>query len=325
VAITALAVFFFVVEGDALTEGHARTRTQILNAARWALVIGLSWVLIPTAMSQAGPDRTTTVLGLAVLIAATILVPVRWFVQLGGRDPLWELRRIKTEVSLLANKVRLGKGAVSVARLEETIGRIGAIRTTATAELCDLLVAQVEDLIAGRESWNEAGRRSIRIDELSRNVWPHDMPPLEVDSGEATFRWGLYRLFGRMVEIGSAERTPASLLEYRNLMVSIAEFRRLDTFRFIDAVRQSADSWLANGVDGAPWIADYGLGALGPDGLDEVLKLWPRDAVMWGAHLDDDDLRALKEDMARHVEPAEPADDQTGEHDEPVAIGAWTP
>ncbi|HEX7491465.1 MAG TPA: hypothetical protein VF337_07155 [Candidatus Limnocylindrales bacterium] len=303
-AITALAIFFFVVEGDDLSEAHARTRTQVLSAARWAVVIACSWLLIPAATSQSGPDRVATVLGLALLIAVTILVPVRWFVQMGGRDPIWELRRTKTEVSLLANRVRLGKGTVPVSRLEETIARLRALRAPSTAELCDLLAAQVDDLMAGREAWNEAGRRSIRIDELSREIWPQDMPPYEVDADEATFSWRLYRHFGKMMELGSAVATPASLRRYRQLAVSIDEFRRPDTFRFIDAVLQSADRWLANPIEGAPWIDGYDFAALGPDGLEEVLKLWRRDAALWGAHLDDEDLSALQEDIARHAEAA---------------------
>jgi hypothetical protein len=302
VATTALAIFFFVAEGDGLSEAHARTRAQVLNAVRWAVVIALSWVLIPSAASQSGPDRVPTVVGLALLIGATILIPVRWFVQLGGRDPIWELRRTKTEVSLLANKVRLGKGAVPVSRLEETISHIRAIRTPSTAELCDLLAAQIDDLIAGRESWNEAGRRSIRIDELSREVWPYDVPPFEVHLDEATFFWRLYRHFGRMMEIGSVDATPDSLREFSELMVSLDEFRRSDTYRFVDAVLQSADRWLDNPIKDTPWIAGYDFEALGPDGLDEVLRLWRRDAVLWGAHLDDEDRLALKEDLARHAE-----------------------
>src|ERR1035437_2816734 len=169
-AISVLAFFFFIAEGDDLSEAHARTRAKVLNAFRWAIVIALSWLLIPSAASQTGPDRLGTVLGLALLIGATILIPVRWLVQLDGRVPVWALRRTKTEVSLLANKVRLGKGAVPVSRLEDTISHIRPSRTPSTAELCDLLASQIDDLIAGRESWNEAGRRSIRIDEISRAV-----------------------------------------------------------------------------------------------------------------------------------------------------------
>jgi len=262
------------------------------------------------------------VLGLALLIGATILIPVRWFVKLGGRDPIWELRRTKTEVSLLANKVRLGKGGVAVSRLEETSRRLRALRSPSTGELCDLMQAQLDDLIAGGESWNEAGRRSIRIDELSRRVWPADMPPLEVEAEEATFRWRLYRHFGRMMELGSEERTPESLRDYRVLLSMIDEYRRPDTFRFIDAVHQSADRWLASPVDGTPWIAGYDFQALGPQGQGEVRKLWRRDASFWGAHLDEEDIHAINEDLARRAEatsvaaPVAPERDVSGE---PVA------
>jgi hypothetical protein len=121
------------------------------------------------------------------------------------------------------------------------------------------------------------------------------------------------------------------------LLSSIGEYRRLDTSRFIDAVLQSADRWLANPAKGAPWITGYDFQALGPDGLDEVLKLWRRDAALWGAHLDDEDRRAIDEDLARHAEAAgapevaetvepdasdEPGESgDVGERDEPDASG----
>jgi hypothetical protein len=305
--ITVLAIFSFLAEGDGLAAGHVRVRTQILNILRWAIVITLSWALIPTAFVQPGSDRAATVIGLALLIGATMLIPVRWFVQLGGRQPTWELRRAKVELGVLTNRIRRDKGTVPTVRLRETIDRIEAIRAPDTVELCDLMIWQLDDLIAGRESWNEAGRRSLRIDELSRELWPDDMPPPEHEPDEATFRWHLYRLFGRLMEIGATDLTPDSRAEYRALLGSIDEFRRDDTLRFIDAVCRSTDRWLANHVSGRPWIAGYDFEALGPGGLGEVRAIWGRDATMWGAHLDDDDLRALEEDLARRAESKESA------------------
>ena len=84
--ITILVVFLFVAESDSLDNGHARPRTQVLNALRWALVIVLTWLLIPAAFSQPGPQRAATTLALTVLVGALILIPLRWFVRMGGRE-----------------------------------------------------------------------------------------------------------------------------------------------------------------------------------------------------------------------------------------------
>src|ERR1035437_7762212 len=140
--ITALALFFLFIEWDAMAEGHARVRTQILNTARWAIVIALTWALIPTALSQPGPERAATILGLAALIGAVMLIPVQWFIRLGGRKPTWELRQAKVEFSQLANRVRRAPGSVPSIRLQDAIDRIGALRTPETSELCDLMRAQ---------------------------------------------------------------------------------------------------------------------------------------------------------------------------------------
>ena len=305
--ISALAIFFFLAEGDSLSEGHARTRTQVLNAGRWAVVIALTWALIPASTSDAGPQRGPTILGLALLIGATMLVPIRWFVRLGGIDPAWELRRSKIEVAQLAAKMRRRRGSVSTLRLEDAIARVESLRSPETRELCDLLVGQLNDLIVGAEAWNESGRRAIRIDEISRELWPDDMPEPDFDPDEATFRWHLYRAFGSMIEIGLAEPSQSVLDAFSKLQVSLEEFRRDDTFRFIDAVWQSADRWLAEPVPSRPWITSFEFEALGPDGLAEVRKLWGRDAAMWGARLDDEDRLAIAADLARRASSAEPA------------------
>jgi hypothetical protein len=290
-----------------MVEGHARTRTQIINTVRWVIVITLSWMLIPTALAEPSAQRAEAVVGLAALIGATILIPVKWFVRIGGLEPTWELRRTKIEVALLANRVRRGTGNISPGRLRETVDRIALIKTPETAEMCDLLTAQLEDLIAGREPWNEAGRRSIRIDELGRELWPTDMLAPDFASEEATFRWHLYRHFGRMMELGTGEPTHGSLREFRGLMEGLEAFRRPNTYRFLDAVCQSAYRWLARPKRDEPWIAGYDFAALGPDGPEEIKQLWGRDACMWGAHLDEDDRQALKEDLDRRAEAAKAA------------------
>jgi hypothetical protein len=262
-------------------------------------VIALSWVLIPVPFAQPGPQRAASVVSLAVLIGAVMLIPLRWFVRLGGREPAWELRLAKTEMALIANRTRRDRGSVPPSRIRDVIRRIELLRTPEKAELCGLMVAEMYDLLAGAESWNEAGRRSIRIDELCREMWPGEMPAPEYDHDEATFRWHLYRAFGMMMEIGALHRSQGSRRAFCGLMTSLEDFRRPDTAAFIDAVRQSGERWLAGPARGRPWIVSFDFEALGPHGLDEIKRVWPRDAAMWGAILDDGDRRAIKDDLAR--------------------------
>ena len=307
--VTALAVFLFVVESRGLSEGHARVRVQLLDAARWASVIALSWVLIPAAFSQPGPERAATILGLTALIVAVILIPVRWFIRMGGRRGAWELRRAKLEVARLANQIKQGRATVTPTRMQETADRIRLLRTPSTAELCDLMIAEIDDLIAGDESWNGGGRRSIRMDELARALWPEEMPPPDNDPTEATFRWNLYKTFGRMMEIGAGDPSPEVRGEFNRLVDSLEEYRRPDTGAFLDAVRKSADAWIRNPPAGRPWIASYGFEELGPTGLEEIRSIWGREAAMWGALLDEEDLRALQDDLARREESRAARDD----------------
>jgi hypothetical protein len=305
--ITALTVFFLLAEGDSLSEGHARLRTHAMNAARWGLVTVLSWILIPVAFAQPAPMRLTAVLGLAALIGALMLIPVRWFIQLGGLEPSWELRRAKIELAQLANKLRQNPSSIQPGRLRELAGRIAALRTTETCELCDLMAAALEDLIAGAESWNEAGRRSVRIDEISRELWPGEMPTPDFDREEATFRWQLYRAFGRMIEMGAGGVSRTSKPEFRRLADSLDDYRRSDTKAFIDDVQRSARAWAARSSGRKPWIASFDFDALGPNGLDEVRQIWGRDAALWGARLDQSDHIAIGEDLARRAATAKAA------------------
>jgi hypothetical protein len=280
-------------------------RTRILNFGRWALVIVLCWVLIPVAIDAPGAERAATIIGLAGLIGAVILIPVRWFVRIGGREPTWEMRRAKVEVAQIANRVRRNPASVTAVRIQDTIDRIETQRTPETAELCDLLIAELKDFLAGSESWNEAGRRSIRIDELCRELWADDMPSPDFSAGEATFRWHLYRAFGHMMEAAVADASAEKRSTFSKLRDSLEEFRRDDTYRFIDAVQQSADRWLARSRSDRPWIESFEFEPLGPEGLHEVRRIWGREAAMWGARLDEEDRRALAEDLERRDEQPE--------------------
>jgi hypothetical protein len=300
-AITALAVFFFTAESDDLTEGHARPAAQVLNAARWGFVIALCWVLIPAASSAAAAERVATMVGLAALIGALMLVPVRWFVRVGGREPIWELRQMRAEVTRLSNSIRRDAGSVPPDRLRELIDRIDEVCIPETAELCDLLKAELRDVLAGTESWNEAGRRTIRIDELCRGLWPHDMPPPDFEAEEATFRWRLYRTFGQLMETGVATPEPEARDEFVRLLGSLDRFRRPDTTAFIRDIRRSANRWLAGQASQRPWVEAFDFSALGPHVLEDVKRIWSRDAVLWGAELEEDDRLALQADLARRA------------------------
>ena len=302
--ISVLAVFFFLVESECLSDGHARVRTQVVNAARWAFVIALTWVLIPVAFLESGPQRGLTILGMVALVGALMLVPVRWFVRIGGREPTWELRRVKIETTQMANRIRRDPASVAPVKLTDTIDRIEALRTFETSEFCDLIVAELQDLLRGAESWNEAGRRAIRVDELSREMWPGALPPPDHDPSEATFRWQMYRTFGELMQTGVEGRTPVSRKEFRCLLRTLDGFRRPDTAAFIDDVKRSAKGWLAKSAADRAWIEGFDFSALGPNVLDEVKEIWGRDAALWGADLDDADRRAIEADVARRAQPA---------------------
>jgi hypothetical protein len=110
-----------------------------------------------------------------------------------------------------------------------------------------------------------------------------------------------------MMELASVRRTRSTRAAFSRLCSSLDEFRRQDTNRFVDAVKQSGDRWLALPCRDEPWIDTYDFGVLGPDGLEEVKLLWGRDSVLWGADLDDDDRRAIKEDLARRAAAMAPA------------------
>jgi len=299
--ITALVVFLFLAEWAGLTESHARPWAHILNAARWGCVIALCWALIWAAFSAPAPERTATLVALAALTGALMLVPVRWFVRLAGRDPTWEVRRIRVEVTRLTNTVRRGGGSVPPDQLRSLLDRLDRARDPATAELCNLLAAEVQDVLAGSESWNEAGRRTIRIDELCRKFWPGDMPPPDFDAGEATFRWRLYRAFGQLMEAGVATPGTEERDEFARLLGSLDGFRRPDTKNLIRDIRRSGNRWLAERSSERPWIEAFDFSVLGPNGLEEVRQLWGRDASLWGAELDEEDRLALEEDVARRA------------------------
>ncbi len=305
--VSACAMYLYLTQGDQLIEDHARLRADMLNALRWGAVVLLSWALIPLAYLSADSQPVATIIEMTTLIAALMLLPVRWFALLGGRDVKWDLRRVKVELTRMSNRIRAGAGQVQIARIRDDRGLIEGLRTPETSPLCDLMIAELEDLLSGFESWNEAGRRAIRMDELSRTLWPGAVPPPDFDPDEATFRWRLYRAFGRLMEIGVVGVSPAAREEFAGLLASLESYRRSDTGVFIDEVKKSGDSWLADPLAARPWIESYDFSVLGPDGLDNVRRIWGRDAALWGAQLEEEDLQAVEADRVRRGKTIEPA------------------
>jgi hypothetical protein len=304
--ISALAFLMFLLESEGLSQIHARVRVQVLNAARWGIVVALVWTVIPATFSQPADERIATTVGLIALVGVLMLVPVRWFVRVGGRDPRWDLRRVKVAVSRMANQIRHSPGKVPPERINEAMARLRELRSDATAELCDLLMAELQDLQAGAESWNEAGRRSIRIDALSRHLWPEDLPPPDNTPDESTLRWHLYREFGRLMELADAARSEApaaaaesvatAAAEFSARLGALEQFRQSNTDVIIECVQASAAEWLDQGRRGR-WIEPFDFIPLGIQGALEIKRLWGRDAAMWGAHLDDEDLKAIRLDL----------------------------
>jgi hypothetical protein len=298
--ITVLALFLMLADWAGLRDEHVRWIAYPLVTLRWVVVAILAWVLISVASEEAS-DRILSIVGLGGLIGAMMLVPSSWFVRLAGRRTTWELRGVRVEVTQIANKLRHEPASVSGEQVREMFARINGCRTPATAELCGLLTAELEDVAARKESWNEAGRRAIRTDELCRQLWGAEVPPPDFSREEATFRWRLYRTFGDLMERGTPNADRPVRVEFVYLLRALGGFRRADTSAFIHDVRVSALRWLADRTKERSWIEEFDFSPLGPNAVEELRKIWGRDSVFWGAELDEDDRLALEKDRARRA------------------------
>ena len=299
--ISALAVFLLVAEWFGLRERHYRALAFVLSLLRWLIVVALAWALIVVADNDQSSDRSFSIVALGVFIAALMLVPTGWFERIAGRTPSWALRGVRVEVSQLTNRMRHDSASVTPEQVRGLLARMDRCRTAATAELCDLLTAEVEDVAARTESWNEAGRRTIRIDELSRGLWGSEVPPPDFDREEATYRWRLYRTFGDLMERGVAHADRPLRVEFVYLLRALGRYRRSDTSAFIGDVRRSALRWLSDKSGDNSWIQAFDFSVLGPNAVDEMRRIWGRDSVLWGAELDADDRAALEKDRARRA------------------------
>ena len=130
------------------------------------------------------------------------------------------------------------------------------------------------------------------------------MPPPDFDAAEATFRWRMYRAFGQLIDIGMDKPEAEARDEFVRLLRSLDGFRRPDTTDLIRDIRRSANLWLAKRSAERPWIEAFDFTVLGPHGPEEVKRIWGRDAALWGAELEEDDRKALEEDLARRASPS---------------------
>jgi hypothetical protein len=299
--ITALAVFLLFSDCVSLRENHARRPAYLVVLLRWILVVALAWVLIVVASTEQATDRMISIVGLGGFIAALMLVPTGWFVHLAGRRPTWELRGVRVEVTQATNRLRHDPASVPKEQIGDLLARINRCRSPSTAELCDLLTAELEDVVARTESWNEAGRRAIRIDELCRQFWGAEVPSPDFSAEEATYRWRLYRTFGQLMERGVAHADRPVRTEFVSMLRMLGRYRRSDTAAFIHDVRRSALRWLADKSCDRSWIEEFDFTVLGPDAVEELRRIWGRDSALWGAELDDDDRLGLRVDREKRA------------------------
>jgi hypothetical protein len=114
----------------------------------------------------------------------------------------------------------------------------------------------------------------------------------------------MYRTLGQLIDIGVDSPEPEARDEFLRLLRSLDGFRRPDTRDLIRDIRRSANLWLAKRSAEQPWIEAFDFSVLGPHGLEEVKRIWGRDAALWGAELEEDDRRALQDDLARRASPS---------------------
>jgi hypothetical protein len=176
--------------------------------------------------------------------------------------------------------------------MRAVIADLERLRTPDTAELCDLLTARYEDWIAGRYRPLDLGRRVIRIYDLERRLYGDEVRPPELPEAEATFRWGLYRVFAEMVECGVAKQTAQQRARFSRLIRDLESYRRGDTAAFIEGVALSATVWNEAPGERQAWrpAAPFRRGAAPGK---RASALWPRTSVFWGAILEGSDRAEL--------------------------------
>jgi hypothetical protein len=281
-----LLAILFRTERMALEEGRARRRALVMDGIRLAIV-ALMFLALPLA-----EPRPVATIGLGLAALGFVAVPTRWIIALGGVDPKWDLRPVQARAAVLMGQYRSPMPPDGADRMRLLLHELAGLRSADTAELCDLLAARYGDWIAGTSEPLAQARRSIRIYDLQRELYGDDVKPPQLDEGEATFRWRLYRAIGTLTELGAAQATPEQRARFGEIVRELGAYRRDDTTELIDCLAESGRSWLRS-RSARPWR--MAAGAAEPEPLVEQarLRLWPGTSVFWGAILDESDRREL--------------------------------
>ena len=282
----ALLAALFRTERTMLQDGRARRRAMVMDGVRLTAVAAMFFAL-PVA-----EPRPLATIGLGLAAFGFIAVPTRWMLAIGGVDPKWGLRQAQADAAKLMARYPSPmpeEGAEALRRIERDLERL---RTDETAELCDLLSARYRDWIDGTQSPLDLARRSIRIYDLQRELYSDEVRAPTLDENEATFRWRLYRVLGRMSEVGVAALSRGQRARFGELMRELDCFRRADTTEFIDGLQDSGRAWLRSRGARVGW--DQALGNAATPKIDEARgRLWPSTNVFWGAILDEADRLEL--------------------------------
>ena len=287
-AFVGLLALLFRVERRMLLEDRARTRALLVDAIRLVAVAAM-FLALPVA-----EPRPLATIGLGLAAFAFIAVPSTWMLAIGGMDQKWDLRRVQDEAAALMARYPSPMPADGAEKMRRIARYVRGLRTSQTAELCDLLIERYDDWVRGSHSPLCVARRSIRIYDLQRGLYPEDVRPMEQPEQEATFRWRLYRTVMGLADCGLANPTVEQEAEFRDLLTRLAEYRRDDTAEFVDGWRTSGEAWLSRGPSRGPWKPGAGATAGGKTFEDLRGELWPRTSTFWGAILDEEDHLELR-------------------------------
>jgi hypothetical protein len=284
-----LLAVLFRVERMMLREGRARRRALIIDGVRLAAVAAM-FLALPVA-----EPRPLATIGLGLAAFCFVAIPSTWMLAIGGMDPKWELKRVQEEAAGLMARYPSPMPPEGAAQLRRLTRYVGRLRNAQTGELCRLLTERYRDWIEGTSQPLELGRRSIRIYDLQRDLYPDDVRPTELSEEEATFRWRLYRIMMNLVELGVPDQTAEQEARFHALVADLDSYRRKDTAGFIGGLQASARAWIRRKPPRHRWDPTAGVPAGKPTIEDVRPQLWPKTSIFWGAILDEEDRIALRE------------------------------
>ncbi len=269
-----------------LRRALAKPLAHLLNAVRGIAII--IWLAAAPMALPAGLLIWSEV----VIVSALLLIPYQWLIVIsGGREPKGELRHVAWKAAVLYDKKlnQYPPPPRDIDRMRRLIQQMERARSPETSEFCDLQVAECRDWMAGACWILAQGWRAIRSHEIEQQLYGGFARPAKLDHAEATFRWQLFRVFAWLTDTGDQEMDRESRVLLEQLLAELDEFRRPDTERFIDLVKESATVWLSSEPRTGPWMPASGLVGLGPAINAEYARLWPGCAVFHGAQLDERD------------------------------------